>query len=244
MKTTAKIIITPLFWLLSLFSPLLYSQPIIGTYHLEGLHTSLQSGAYDKVFLKIKEQGVGFTFQFSPIIRAKHNFNNKAINCLSPSDASDSFFPFPTVQSTPINYAKAYIFSRKGEPVINKVEDLHGKKVGIRTGMNFNKELAEHDVEFEIEYVRDIALNYKKLMAKRIDAFIAYTPDIWNLIGSRELADLTYEHKLSLLTHPESVVCHDTPSNRAFIKQFDYELNKLIQQGKLEELLGISYTPR
>lgn len=238
-----KRISSTLFWLICFYSPQLLSQPTVAVYHLEGLHTAQTDGAYDKVLKKIKAQGVDFSLHFSPIIRAKHNFKNKIDDCLCPSDASGSFFPFPTVQSTPINYAKAYIFTRKNEPAISNIQELEGKKIGVRKGMFVDESFAQ-EVQFEIEQVRDLELNYKKLQAKRIDAFVAYTPDIWNLLGDRELANLNYDSKLSLFTHAESMVCHDTPANRAFIKQFDHELNTLIKQGQIEKILGISYTAK
>jgi hypothetical protein len=215
--------------------------PQIAVYHLEGLHNQQQSGSYDTLILKVKDLGVDLNLQFSPILRAKHSFNNNEIDCISPADSSGDPYPFPTVQTSPINMAKAYIFRRKGDSIIGDPMQLAGLKVGIRTGMNFGNDFEKIKKLVHIELVRDIELNYKKLMAKRIDAFVAYTPDIWNLLGSHELPTLVYDKNHPLLIHPESIVCHDSPENRDFITQFDQALIALIKDGVVKEILGISY---
>ena len=216
----------------------------ISVYHLQGLHTEQHNGAYDKIILTIKQRGVDLSLRFAPIVRAKHLFQNNQINCLCPADAADWFYPFPTVQTLPLNYAKAFIFTREEDPVISTPEQLKGLKIGVRTGMNFGDRFDgyKHTIKLDIEEVRDIELNYKKLLAGRIDAFMAYTPDIWNLLGQKDLSKLSYDKNNPFYVHPESIVCHDTPENRVFIKQFNHELSQLKQQGTLKELLGISYT--
>ena len=221
-----------------------FAQTQISVYHLQGLHTQNQDGAYDQLMQAMRKRGIANSLKFSPIVRAKHLFNTGKIDCLCPADAADWFYPFATVQSEPINYAKAFIFTRKQDPVISSISQLKGLAIGVRTGMNFNDGFEEikNDINFDIEEVRDIELNYKKLMAGRIDAFVAYAPDIWNTLTEEQSNTLAFDRSKPFFVHPESVVCHDTPENQVFIKQFNHELNTLKAQGELKRILGKSYT--
>ncbi|MCR8923537.1 transporter substrate-binding domain-containing protein [Dasania sp. GY-MA-18] len=218
--------------------------PQIAVYQLTGLINQQQTGSYNKVLSRIQSLGVNFTLQYSPIVRAKHNFNHQLADCIAPSDEDGTIFNFPTIQSLPFNYAMAYIFTRHDDAIISDLQALKGKKVGVRTGMRFSAEFEQmrNSGYFEVEPVRDLALNYRKLIAKRIDAFAAYTPDIWNLLNSKELAKLHYDASQSMQKHPERIVCHATLSNQAFIKQFNLALQQLKQQGELKQLLGLSYS--
>ena len=215
------------------------AQTNIAVYNIKGLHNADHSGGYDRILLKAKQQGVDLKLVHTPIIRAKHLFNTRKIDCISPSDASADAFPFPSVQSSPLNIAKAYIFTRSNDNVISSLNGLKGKQVGIRKGLEFGGRLENQALN--LEPVWDTEQNYKKLINKRIDAFIAYVPDIWGYFNSKELPGLTYDKSKPIVSYQESVACHDTPANHAFIKQLNFALQKLKEKGFIKQTLGIAY---
>ena len=228
-----------------LFSTSAISQePQIAVYKLNGLINQQQTGSYNKLLKRIQALNVSFHLQYSPIIRAKHNFKLRLADCIAPSDEDGTIFNFPPIQSEPFNYAKGYVFTRHDDDTISDLQALKGKKVGVRTGMRFSAEFEQlrNSGYFEVEQVRDIALNYRKLIAKRIDAFAAYTPDIWVMLNNKELSQLHYDASHTMQKHSERVVCHASPSNQVFIDKFNLALQQLKQQGELKKLLGIAYT--
>ena len=224
---------------LLLASNWLQAEIAVVAYDIEGLHHDDHSGSYDKILLKTQDLGVRFKLIHTPIIRAKHLFRTQQLNCISPSDGSEDPFPFPTVQSTPLNLAKAYIFRKQGDTVISDLTALKGLNVGVRKGLEFGGKLVPY--ELQLEPVWDTEQNYKKLLSGRIDAFIAYVPDIWGYFDSKELPQLAYDKTKPIVIYRESVVCHDTPENRAFIKQLNSALTQLDKQGFIKELLGFAY---
>ena len=231
-------------WLIpiGLILPLLsLGQTLIQTYDLKGLHNTARTGHYDKVMHLIQQQGVPLSLRHGPILRARYLFETKQVDCISPSD--DPYYDFLTLKSKPLNLAKAYIFRRQGDEIITDPKGLKGVVVGITLGMGFSDEFdrVAAELALQLEPVRDIELNYKKLLAKRIDAFIAYTPDIWNIFSTQTIPQLAYDRNKPIAVLSDSIVCHQTPENQAFIHQFNLALDALNQQGVLKELLGISY---
>ena len=227
-----------LFCLLSLANSCRAETSVV-VYDIKGLHHADHSGSYDKILLKAKDLGVGVKLLHAPIIRAKHLFRSKQLNCISPTDGSTDPFPFATIQSLPLNLAKAYIFSKQGGPVYSDLKELKGLNIGVRKGLEFGGKLDQYPLN--IEPVWDTEQNYKKLLSGRIDAFIAYVPDLWGYFGSQHIPQLAYNKSKPILVYQESVACHDTPENRAFIKQLNTALQQLQQQGVIKDLLGFAY---
>lgn len=215
------------------------AQTGIAVYDIKGLHNADHTGGYDRILLEAAKQGVDLKLNHTPIIRAKHLFHTKQIDCISPSDPSEDAFPFPSIQSTPLNMAKAYIFTREEDGVISNLNELKGKPVGIRKGLEFGSKLEKY--QLNLEPVWDTEQNYKKLMNERIDAFIAYIPDIWGYFDDQQIPYTVYDKNKPIVAYQESVACHDTPANNAFIKQLNYALQKLKESGFFKQALGNAY---
>lgn len=76
----------------------------------------------------------------------------------------------------PIHHSTFVIFVKRGnEFSFNRIEDLYGKRVGKNRGFRVSDELdrAAKENKIYVEEVNSIEQNIKKLLAGRLDAFIA-----------------------------------------------------------------------
>lgn len=226
--------------LVSFFLPCIaYAEVTIGVSNIQGVYEPSKKGVYDQVLAEIQQQGLEFRVKYLPAARLYNDFLAKQIDCLSPSDQAITQYQIPIVQSTAINIAKAYIFWRTGEIPRPTLADLDGIVVGIKTGMKYGELFEKTDLK--LERVVRLDLNYKKLMAKRIDAFIAYTPDVWGIFNNTILPGVSYSPEYPITTSYDAVVCHRTAGTEQFIERFNKNLNALIANGRLKSILGLSY---
>ena len=172
---------------------------------------------------------------YAPPARAAKLFDDRKANCIFP--ASKKFInevPKP-ISSNPINFAKAYFFTLK--PYAN-VEIINNPSlsIGIRRGFTYGealKGIAKH----KLVEVNTDAQNLGLIKKGRIDAFVAYIPDL----NQQLIRDNKLYFNESVYVHDESFVCHNSPKNSRFLKELDLIITKLRKQGKLAALLGVHY---
>ncbi len=108
----------------------------------------------------------------APPKRTIFNFNKKKVDVMFPS--VDMFFQLNEtyVKSTEIIYIKTdYIFNRKNSPLLTTIKSLEGKRVGLTRGYPYARKLTTHK-EIQIQFANSDNINVRKLLAKRIDAFV------------------------------------------------------------------------
>lgn len=105
--------------------------------------------------------------------------------------------------------AKIYIFTGKGQKTINNLSELKGKKVGARFGMPYGNTF--DNAGLNVEMVKSIQSNIKKLDKGRIDAFIAYVPDAYDAFKSLEIPPYPHDLDKPIAVHEDCLVCRDVP---------------------------------
>ena len=194
---------------------------------LDGVVERNHSGVYDQVFGELK-----FDYEvFSPEL-ALDKFKGNEFDCIFPLDQDFYGDKSNTVQSTPINLAKIFIFTLKGPPITD-LDKLKGMRVGMRSGLNYGPKLSYP--RFKVEFANSIYSNVWKLRSDRIDAIVDFNPDMEDYLKKVSLS-LVYDKNAPVIVHKDALLCHDGPKEREFVQRF----NKAVKESdaKIKKLLG------
>jgi ABC-type amino acid transport substrate-binding protein len=242
MRPTARSVGLPLFGLLTaallVGAGTAHAAPKIAALGISGLFAPDKSGDYDKVLAKVASSGVEVNYTVFAPARANVEFSSGQYACLAPAiglpESNEKL-----VNSQPLNFVKMYLFSRPGEGPYTSLDQFRGKRLGARRGMGYGRELKNSGVT--LEFVNTDDQNVQKLAAKRIDAFLAYVPDMWLWASDKKqpLPNHDKEHPLNI--HKDMLLCRDTPEVRAYLKLFDAAIVKMRASGELRKVLGLSY---
>jgi len=191
-------------------------------YDIPKLLEKNRTGEYDKILMAaFKKVSVDLTYKIVPPARADLSFDKHKVDCIIPYDKSFHKNP-DTVNSLPLNIAKAYIYTDFNTLPIHNISDLSQKTVGARNGMLYGKDFDQ--INASVQYVERIEQNIDKLLSGRIDAFVAWSPDSDKAFKLKGISPLT--RGKAFMEHKDSMLCHDNEQNRAFIK----ELNKALKE--------------
>ena len=205
---------------------------------IPGLHQKDGGGIYDIVLQKVSEKGVHSKLSVVPLNRAHKNLENCASCCATPANKSADFYDYGDdyITSDAMFVAKVFAWTLPDAPAISDLSGLRGKKVGARHGMPYGKTI--DNSALKLAYVPTIEANIKKLKHKRIDAFIAYTPDAFTSFENMGEKTYTHDAKNPLAVHADQIVCKKSPETESFIKSFNSALAIMRQDGSLEKIVG------
>lgn len=206
---------------------------------IHGLHQLDGQGSYDRILHKLLIQPGIAKIDVYPVSRAERNFEQCQRCCLSPANNQSEFYKFrnEVIETEPMNTAKVYIFVPKDQQPLSRLEQLRGLSVGARRGMPYGNSFEQ--AKLSIEYVTTLKQNIQLLEKGRIDAFIAYAPDIYQAFAKHGSPPFPHTPHQPVAVHPDGLVCRGVPNS--FIERFNYGLNKLRTSGELKEILGSTY---
>lgn len=212
----------------------LYSQSIPGLFQED------KKGAYDKVIQILTQAQPNFVHKVIPNNRAFRTFTHCQNCCYAPANLSLNFYDFgeDIVATQLINTAKAYIISlTKSRDYFTELSQLSDKVVGLERGINYGKAVA--DADFTTSITNSLLQNFNMLLINRIDALIAYAPDIYQAFKIVDATQFQYQVAHPLAIHQDALVCRGvTPE---FIQDFNQGLINLKKSGALKEILGEIY---
>ncbi len=160
------------------------------------------------------------------------------MNCIGANKNPDFYkFGDEYTESEPMNTAKVYLFGPPGGSVYTELSQLKGKKIGVRRGMNYGKGFAA--AQLKISMVNDLAQNIKKLEMGRIEAVIAYIPDMYLTLSDLNKPMLPHDAAKPLAIHKDALVCKGVASS--FMDTFNKNLKALEASGDIRKILGDSY---
>ena len=225
--------------ILLLLSTSLFSEVSIIGLEIPGLHQNDGQGVYDKIVNQTVVRKRLAKLDVYPPGRAELVFKTCENCCLTPANKNPEFYNFSKdiVESDSMNTAKIYIFVKKGEKTIFKLEDLKGKEVGIRRGMPYGKSFERSNLKTHT--VNTIEKNIFLTLTNRIDAFIAYVPDAYYAFRNVRMDPFPHEISKPLAVHPDRLVCRGV--SLEFMNQFNSLLNDLKKTNQLRKILGDNY---
>lgn len=212
-------------------------KPTIIGIEIFGLHQQDAQGAYDRIIRQIL--GADIELLVHPPERASEEFGRCQNCCLSPANKNPEFYDYgnDVVQSHPMNSAKIYIFVDSGSPPVNTLDELKGKRVGIRFGMPYGKSVETSNLDFNI--VNKLKQNVLMLDMGRIDAIIAYVPDIYQVFEELNRRPFPHDKANPLEVHRDSLICRGVDSK--LINEFNAGLKTMRENKQLQAILGSSY---
>lgn len=206
-------------WLVSYFCHG-YDEIKLMAYDIPAILQADKHGEYDLIIEQVnKLQGQKWRYTIAPPARVDKMFENKLIDCILPYDKA-FYFDKTAINSAPLNIAKARIYSLSNEAM--SLSSLKGKIIGARTGMLYGPEFDA--LNLNVSYVGSIEQNIEKLLSQRIEAFVAWSPDIEAALLKKGLTLIRSE---PFVIHHEAFLCHDTPISRTFIATFNNGLEKI-----------------
>lgn len=208
---------------------------------IPGLHQSDHNGVFDIVINKLLVESGLAVHRVLPTKRSYFEFEKCQSCCFSP-DNLDPLFQAPNtdlVETLPINIAKIYIFTRKGDKTLSHLSQLSGKRVGVKHGTTYGKQIDE--AELNRIPANSILQNMKMLDQNRVDAVIAYIPDMFKVFQEIDAERFDYQEGSPLAIYKDSLVCKSV--SESFIQHFNQSLIQLEESGELKQMLGLYYLP-
>jgi ABC-type amino acid transport substrate-binding protein len=162
--------------------------------------------------------------QVYPPARASMLFETKAADCIVPADIKGMVDQEHRLISKPFSYASAYIFTRLDQPVVYSLNELEGLVVDKRLGLTYGG-IASDNINFVS--VSSIKQNLDMLYKHRIDAFIAYEPDISLFMAEHPEYQVHRAEEFIIHRQAEAMVCHKQQKTQAFLKSFNEKVYQL-----------------
>lgn len=183
--------------------------------NLDGLIQADQQGLYDKV-LKLLD----FEYQALPAARAE-NYMVRDSACLFPVDRRFLEISAELIQSDPIDVINIKIYSVDGG--LETIDDLKGKTVGLRLGLNYGPKINAMQKLIKTELATSLEQNLKKLKSKRVDAVLEFQLDVEQFVKANP--DFVFKASAAPVdVHNDSVTCYDNPVNRRLIDSYNEAL--------------------
>lgn len=189
---------------------------------IPGLHQSDGQGEYDQIISSSVVASGMASLKIVPPARAEVSFSKCTNCCLSPANKNPEFYDYgdDTVMTKPMATAMVLVFTAAGSEPVTSLEQLKGKRVGIRRGMVYGSTV--DNAGLKTNETNTISANIKKLNAGRLDAFIAYSPDVYTAFEEMGMEPLPHAKENPIAVHPDALVCKGVSNE--FIEAFNNAL--------------------
>lgn len=205
---------------------------------------------YNHLWYEIEKNGVPKFEAVLPFKRQLLEFHHNPDSCLFPGAISvlkqgmiseDT----PLIEGVGIDYVGLTVLTTSSNKPISKIEELHGKRVGIWNGLKLDH-LNQHFDKMTLSLAKDEDQLIRLLNANRVDAILAFFPDILLTAERLKLKLPIYDKDFWILPKaPATLVCHDTKRNREIILRYNNAINHMRENKQLNKILGplVEITP-
>jgi ABC-type amino acid transport substrate-binding protein len=208
----------------------------VGAFNIPDVLDEKDNSIYSLILRKVSEQTkVPIKLQYFPTKRALDTFDRGEVDCLIPIDRRFFSKYQKFYQTKHLFLAKAYVFTRHGEKLRVDIGDLENANVAAQHGMQLGDKI-EKNIDLLRVHTSDSLV--KMLEVKRIDAFIAYVPDIYAIFEQLKIPALQHDPARPIVVHEDSLTCKITPQNKVLIERFDKGIQALHSSGYIRSVLG------
>lgn len=176
------------------------------------------------------------TFYYPPA-RALSYFFEGHFDCVFPAEIRYLAVKGNYLQTSPVNYAKVYLVSKKQGKHYQDDNFSNLDLVAVQRGYTYGGKINELPENKRL-VVNNIEQQIGLLMKGRADAFLVFVPDLYLVIDQKLTEKLWFEKGSPLSVHQENLVCWENESTRQLINSTDAILKKL----QLDDLLGTAST--
>jgi len=180
------------------------------------------TGSYDKLFAEVAQKtGITFNINVLPIARARESYAQGRYDCLVPLDTSFEGRHQDHFTSVPLYEANLYAISRKSDSILKTVQELQNMSVAGELGIPYTAE-----IEALVKANKNPSLSgaVKMLQSARVDAIVAYTPDIQELIDHDQITDIHYDPTSPIATYYDALTCQPTEKNLELMDKINHAL--------------------
>lgn len=194
-----------------------------------------------------RRAGIAIDFKQMPFKRLELELvrgADSSVQCgfaFSRTEAREKYMVFGKVPMQPTEYT---LFVRTEEHGVDRLEDLAGKVIGVRTGFRLPDAIAEGAKagRWRLEDVGSDDINFKKLSLKRVDAVLANRDVGLYTLRSLRLSDI---HPLQpLMRFDNFVVFSRQDSSEALALAFDRALESMNADGTMTRLRAAYFGDR
>ncbi len=207
----------------------------ISAIKIDGLFQKDSHGLYDQVFSAVQTQSsLKMKLNVTAPKKAFSDFEKGKVACISPANTNPDFYnySFETISSKVMTPAQIFIFSKAGSTPYADLASISGKKIGVRTGMPYGHKV--ENANLKLVQAKTIEANIKKLNNGRIDAFLAYTPDIDSAFNDLGMDPLP---RSGLITqHDDTLLCRKDMNGEAIITEFNKGFQAIDASGELSKI--------
>ena len=198
---------------------------------------------YNELLNTLTAEGLEFRMRIRSMRRSLRSFANNTSSCIFPANkkiinsARSGKAPQSLIVSAPVDVLNVKVFSGSDQPVFSSITELEGKRIAYwgKPVLNF----LLNDINFLEEPTHNESVRLKMLNAGRIDAVVAPDKDVYITAKKLGIPLPGFDPKLTVWSNlGSSLVCHDTPQNRAFLDEVNGVLWQLNLDGRLESILG------
>lgn len=194
--------------------------------------------AYAREGLQVQYDFFPWERAYQSALREDSPYTATAYWYRSPERESDCLYSEPLIEEEMV------LFFRKADPLEHweTLTDLEDYRIGISLGVTYPedfKELAESG-ELNVQEAPDDELNFRKLLAGRIDIFpttsVAGLELLRNTFTPAEMAELDYNKKPIMVSTGHLLFCQTNPTAAEQLNIFNSGLQKLMADGTYAQL--------
>lgn len=196
-----------------------------------------------QVLLRKLSYGYNVEIGVYPVKRSTQTFIKDRTACIGPSAIStikkffrEKFEEMKLIESDSIEFLTTRIFSKRGSAVARSLKDIEGKKVVSWLGIP--DKLFLPGAEFDSIKVKSDSQALKILNAGRADFLLGFIPDTPMVAEKMKIEQPLFDANFIIFSEDLTFVCHDTPRNRKYLKEFNKKLAELKNSGELQKILG------
>jgi len=206
------------------------------------------SGLFNELFRFVAADGVAnYQIDYVNYEEALRRVVHGQAECVYPVPIQtfDMFFKdaeqVDLIESLPVFISKSYIFSRPGEPVLARLEDMRDMLLIQILGENYNHDFLGLgarflNVETETEKI-------KLLLAGRGHAMIGSVPDILYSFKALGVEILPYNPDFSVLDYPNNLTCRASARTKALVDAFSARIKATFEDGSLKAFIAKQGVP-
>jgi ABC-type amino acid transport substrate-binding protein len=178
----------------------------------------------------LKLSGADFTFRIEPLRRALREFDDGRADCIWALDVpllrKLGVKVDDLISSLNVLTSTQRVYTLKGKVGTERLEDLHGRIVGVLNGSSIIPEL--ESVSAVIVPLSSQTTKVEMLYRGRLDAIAAWEPDIYATIAALDFdPDAVVVSPYIMGASDIGFVCHPGPGTRLFLNQADAAIRTL-----------------
>ncbi|NVK19522.1 MAG: transporter substrate-binding domain-containing protein [Methylocystaceae bacterium] len=191
------------------------------------------TGTYDKLLAEVTQKtGITFNIQVLPIARARESYAQGRFDCLIPLDTVFEARHQDHLTSVPFYEANLYAITRKSDKLVQSIQELQSMTVAGELGVPYTPEI---DALIKTNKNPTLAGAVRMLRASRVDAIVAYTPDIQEMIEHDHITDIHFDPNSPIATYHDALTCRPTDTNLELLNKINHALLEIfIAQEQLQ----------